>query len=96
MYLITILLHIDQLAFRVVIFALVSIFFSLYLRQLEIKSRSRFLKLFSLENSLENGLVVVHLKETAGKNSRIVRMNDKAKRILLRKGTSLSLLDLDQ
>ena len=77
------------------IWAVVSIFFSIYLRQLEIKSRSRFLKVFALEQTLEQGLVVVYVKETAGKTPRIVRINDKAKRILLRKGSSLSLLDLE-
>jgi hypothetical protein len=80
---------------RVVIWALVSLFFSTYLRQLEIKSRSHFLKVFALEQTLEQGLVVVYVKEMAGKNPRIIRINDKAKRILLKKGSSLSLLDLE-
>jgi len=41
--------YIDHIELRVVIWALVTIFFSAYLRQLEIKSRSRFLKLFAQE-----------------------------------------------
>jgi hypothetical protein len=78
-----------------VIWALVTIFFSSYLRQLEIKSRSRFLKFFALEQTLDQGLVVVNVKETAEKTPRIIRINDKAKKILLKKGTSMSLLDLE-
>ncbi len=77
------------------IWAIATIFFSAYLRQIEIKSRSRFLKLFALEQNLDQGLVVVYVKEIANKTPRIIRINDKAKMILLKKGKSLSLLDLE-